>query len=141
MNGNLVNTVNSVHRRSYTAGDLRFASRRMCGRPRLRAGVGKAPTWLPCASGRSLRPKRRRSSPFPFLCFPGAVAIAPLSFCRRTSARAIAAKRVPAPLVPCASSKPVLVACLHRKLAVRALLPRGRQRPRRECFAVASVLR
>ena len=60
-NGKLVNTVNSVHRRSYTAGDLRFASRRVRGRPRLRAGVGKAPAWLPCASGRSLRPK---PSPF-----------------------------------------------------------------------------
>ena len=60
-NGKLVNTVNSVHHHSYTAGDLRFASRRARGRPRLRAGVGKAPAWLPCASGRSLRPE---PSPF-----------------------------------------------------------------------------
>ena len=60
-NGKLVNTMNSVHRRSYTADDLRFASGRARGCPRLRAGVGKAPAWLPCASGRSLRPK---PSPF-----------------------------------------------------------------------------
>ena len=60
-NGKLVNTVNSVHRRSYTASDLWFASRHARGRPRLRAGMGKAPAWLPCASGRSLRPK-----PLPF---------------------------------------------------------------------------
>ena len=60
-NGKIVNTVNSVHRRSYTAGDLRFASRHACGRPRLHTGVGKAPAWLPCTSGRSLRPK---PSPF-----------------------------------------------------------------------------
>ena len=59
--GKLVNTVNSVHRRSYIAGDLRFASRRARGHPRLRAGMGKAPAWLPCASGPSLRPK---PSPF-----------------------------------------------------------------------------
>ena len=128
-NGKIVNTVNSVHRRSYTAGDLRFASWRACGRPRLHAGMEKSPAWLPCAS-----------EPL-YLALAVAVAIAPLSFCRRTSAHAIAAKHVPVPLVPCASSKLVLVACLHRKLAVRALLPRGPQRPRRECFAVASVLR
>ena len=60
-NGNSIITVNSVHRLSYIAGDLRFASRRTRGRPRLRAGMGKAPAWLPCASGRSLRPK---PSPF-----------------------------------------------------------------------------
>ena len=66
-NGKLVNTVNSVHRRSYTAGDLRFASRRARGRPRLHAGVGKAPAWLPCASGRSLRPK---PSPFFVVSLP-----------------------------------------------------------------------
>ena len=66
-NGKLVNTVNSVHRRSYTAGDLRFASRRVRGRPRLRAGVGKAPAWLPCASGRSLRPE---PSPFFVVSLP-----------------------------------------------------------------------
>ena len=66
-NGKLVNTVNSVHRRSYTAGDLRFASRRAHGRPRLRAGVGKAPAWLPCASGRSLRPE---PSPFFVVSLP-----------------------------------------------------------------------
>ena len=60
-NGKIVNTVNSVHRRSYTAGDLRFASRHACGRPRLHTGVGKAPAWLPCASGRTLRP-----TPSPF---------------------------------------------------------------------------
>ena len=50
VNGKLVNTVNSVHRRSYTAGDIRFASRRARGRPRLRAGTEKSPAWLPCAS-------------------------------------------------------------------------------------------
>ena len=61
VNGKLVNTMNSVHRRSYTAGDLRFASRCVRGRPRLCAGMGKAPAWLPCASGRSLRPE---PSPF-----------------------------------------------------------------------------
>ena len=60
-NGKLVITVNSVHRRSYTAGDFRFASRRARGHPRLRAGMGKAHAWLPCASGRSLRPE---PSPF-----------------------------------------------------------------------------
>ena len=60
-NGKLVNTVNSVHRRSYTADDLRFASRHTRGRPWLRASVEKAPTWLPCASSHSLRPK---PSPF-----------------------------------------------------------------------------
>ena len=42
--------MNSVHRLRYTAGDLRFASRRARGRPRLRAGAGKSPAWLPCAS-------------------------------------------------------------------------------------------
>ena len=60
-NGKLVNTVNSVHRRGYTAGDLLRRSRRARGRPRLCAGMGKATAWLPCASGRSLRPK---PSPF-----------------------------------------------------------------------------
>ena len=72
-NGKLVNTVNSVHRRSYIAGDLRFASRHTRGCPRLRAGVGKAPAWLPCASGRSLRPE-----PSPFF----AVSLPLFSRCR-----------------------------------------------------------
>ena len=50
MNGNSVITVNSVHRLSYIAGDLRFASRHARGRPRLRASAVKSPAWLPCAS-------------------------------------------------------------------------------------------
>ena len=49
-NDKLVNTVNSVHRRSYTIDDLRFASRSARGCPRLHAGAEKTPTWLPCVS-------------------------------------------------------------------------------------------
>ena len=48
--GNSVNMVNSAHRLSYTAGDLLLGSRRMRGRPQLRAGVGKVPTLLLLAS-------------------------------------------------------------------------------------------
>ena len=48
--GNSVNMVNSACRLSYTAGDLLLASRRARGRVRLRAGVGKAMTWLLLAS-------------------------------------------------------------------------------------------
>ena len=50
MNGNFVNTVNSVRRLSYIAGDLRLGSR--CARGRLwrRAGMVKAVAWLLLAS-------------------------------------------------------------------------------------------
>ena len=140
-NGKLINIVNSVHRRSYTAGDLRFASRRARGRPRLRAGVGKAPAWLPCASGRSLRPK-----PSPFF----AVSLPLFSRCRcHNSVERLPSnqrlrhhsKACPSSASSLRASKPVLVACLHRKLAVRAFLPRGWQRPHRERFAVARAPR
>jgi len=49
-NGNLVNTMNSVHRLSYIAGgpSLVFQVRR--GRLWHRAGVGTAPAWLLFAS-------------------------------------------------------------------------------------------
>ena len=50
MKGNSINSVNSVHRLSYTAGDLRFASRRGHGRLWRRAGAVKATTQLPCTS-------------------------------------------------------------------------------------------
>ena len=50
MNGNSIILVNSVHRLSYTAGDLRFASRRGRGRLWRRAGTVKATAQLPCAS-------------------------------------------------------------------------------------------
>ena len=50
MKGNSINSVNSVHRLSYTAGDLRFASRRGRGRLWRRAGAVKAIAQLPCAS-------------------------------------------------------------------------------------------
>jgi hypothetical protein len=40
-NANSVITVNSVHRLSYTAGDLLLGSRRARGRVRLRAGMVK----------------------------------------------------------------------------------------------------
>ena len=49
-NGNYVITVNSVHRLSYIAGDLRFASRRGRGRLWRRAGAVKATAQLPYAS-------------------------------------------------------------------------------------------
>ena len=68
-NGKLVNTVNSVHHCSYTAGDLRFASRRARGRPRLRTGAEKSPAWLPCASKPLYLALAVAVAPAPFLCF------------------------------------------------------------------------
>ena len=50
LDGNYVISMNSVHRSCYTAGDLRFASRRGRGRLWRRAGVEEAHAWLPCAS-------------------------------------------------------------------------------------------
>ena len=44
--GSSVISVNSNRGNQLTAGVLRSASRRDCGRPRRRAGVGKAPAWL-----------------------------------------------------------------------------------------------
>ena len=136
-NGKLVNTVNSVHRRSYTTGDLRFTSRRARGRPRLRVGVGKAPAWLPCASGLSLRPK---PSPFFAVSLPlfsrrhcrSSVEPAPSLLCST-----VADKLVPTSLTPCAYSRPTNSACLHRELELHRLLPRGRQPLRRARFVAA----
>ena len=48
--GNSVNSVNSARRLSYIAGELRMRSGRHRGRPWLRAGMEKAPAFLPCAS-------------------------------------------------------------------------------------------
>ena len=49
-NGNLVILVNSSHRSQLTVGELLFRSGHRRGHLRLRAGAGKAPAWLPCAS-------------------------------------------------------------------------------------------
>ena len=48
--GNSIILVNSNRGGHLTAGDLLLVSRRTRGRLWLRAGVEKAPTWLPCAS-------------------------------------------------------------------------------------------
>ena len=50
LDGNSVISMNSVQRSCYTAGDLRFASRRGRGYLWRRAGVVKATAQLPCAS-------------------------------------------------------------------------------------------
>ena len=50
LDGNSVISMNSVHCSCYTAGDLRFASRRGRGRLWRRAGAVKATMQLPCAS-------------------------------------------------------------------------------------------
>ena len=50
LDDNSVISMNSVHRSCYTAGDLRFASRRGHGRLWRRAGAVKATTQLPCTS-------------------------------------------------------------------------------------------
>ena len=76
-NGKLVITVNSVHRRGYTADDLLQRSRRARGRPRLRAGAEKAPAWLPCASAPFYLALAVAVCPAPFLCFPVTAAAAP----------------------------------------------------------------
>ena len=123
-NGNLVILVNSSH---LTAGDLLLGSRRVRGRLRLRAGAGKAPAWLPCAS--EPRYKGRDAVVVLFLpcsVFPAATAIAPASLHCLLSAVAISAKPVIAPLVPSALSRIILDALLHQELAVHAFLPRGR---------------
>ena len=69
MKGNSINSVNSVHRLSYTAGDLQFASRRTHGRPRLHAGMEKSPAWLPCASESLYLALAIAVCPAPLLCF------------------------------------------------------------------------
>ena len=48
--GNSVIKWNSVRCLSYTAGDLLLGSRHARGRPQLRAGAGRAPSWLLLAS-------------------------------------------------------------------------------------------
>ena len=63
-NGNLVILVNSSHRSHLIAGGLLLGSRRARGRPQLRAGVGKAPSWLPLASWPAFI--ARASPPFSF---------------------------------------------------------------------------
>ena len=50
MDDNSVISMNSVHRSCYTAGDLRFASRRGRGCLWRRTGAVKATAQLPCAS-------------------------------------------------------------------------------------------
>ena len=65
--GNLVILVNSSHRSHLIAGSLLLGSRRVRGRAQLRAGVGKAPSWLPLASWPAFI--ARASPPF-FFSFP-----------------------------------------------------------------------
>ena len=55
LSGNSINTLNSARRLSYTAGDLLLGSRRTRGRPQLRAGAGKMPSWLSLASWPSFK--------------------------------------------------------------------------------------
>ena len=110
MNGNSVIKLNSARRLSYIAGDLLLSSSRACGRPCLRAGMGKTPGWLPCAS--ELRYKT---------CFAVVFAVFIALFSRRRRRCSVeltsppqrkpaSAKLATASLVPCETSPPVLVA-------------------------------
>jgi len=68
-NGNSIILVNSVHRLSYTAGDLRFASWRGRGCLWHRAGAVKATAQLPCASEPLYLALAVVVCPALFLCF------------------------------------------------------------------------
>ena len=141
VNGKLVIIVNSVHRRSYIAGDRLRRSRRACG------GLGFALAWERRRRGFSLLPwppyKAPTPSSLPFLLalFSRRHRHTPSSSHRRPSAVAVSAKHAPAPPYPCASSQPTNSASLSRELELHRLLPCGRQHPRRERFAVARAPR
>ena len=142
MNGNSVIIVNSVHRLSYMAGDLLRCSWRVVAVCGITLAREKAPLWLPLASWSSFKSRDAvavvlfSSSVF----IAAAVAIAPLSFCRRRSAFQSSVMLATAPLVLCALSRTILDACLHREPAVHAFLPRGRQPHRRGRVIVARAL-
>ena len=53
--GNFINTMNSARGRHLIAGVLRMRSGRCRGRPWLRAGAGKTPSWLPLDSWPSFK--------------------------------------------------------------------------------------
>ena len=105
-------------------------------------GTAKASAWLLCASWSRYKPATIAvlrflfssvfQSPPPLLRRALAVDLAPLPS-RQSPSQASP--------IPCAPSQPTLVACIHRELVVRALLPRGRQHLRRGCSVVASTLR
>ena len=140
-NGKLVNIVNSVHRRSYMAGDRLRRSRRA------RGGLGFALARERCRRGFSLLPWPPYKAPTPSslfflrpLFFPTLPIIsgepAPSLLCFP-----VVAKLVSALLTPCASSRPTNSACLSRELELHRFLPRGRQRLRRARFAAARAPR
>ena len=140
-NGKLVNIVNSVHRRSYIAGDRLRRSRRA------RGGLGFALAWERRRRGFSLLPwtpyKAPTPSSLPFLLalFSRRRCSTPSSSHRRPSAVTVSAKHAPAPPYLCASSQPTNSASLGRELELHRLLPRGRQFLRRARFAVARAIR
>ena len=110
MDGNCVNTLNSACRLRYTSGDLLLGSRRVRGRPWLRAGAGKVPAWLLLAS----EPRYKAYVAavlllFLPLLFPVTTTIAPVSSRRCRGAFPVAAKPILALPIPCATSPPALV--------------------------------
>ena len=142
-NGNSVIAVNSIHRLSYMAGDLLRRSWRIVAICGVALAREKAPSWLPLASWLSFK---SRDAVVVVLLSPSvftaaAVAIAPLSFCHCRSAFQSLVTLATAPLVPCALSRTILDACLHREPTVHAFLPRGRQPHRRGRVIVARALR
>ena len=96
-NGKLVITVNSIHRRAYTAGDLLRRSRRVVAvlgvalaRKRLRRGFLELLSHV-------IRTEAPSSSFFSSSAFPVATTAAPSSSRRRLSTVAVSTKHVPAP--------------------------------------------
>ena len=141
LDGNSVILMNSVHRRSYMAGDRLRRSRRA------RGGLGFALARERCRRGFSLLPwppykaPTPSSLPFPLALFSRRRCSTPSSSHRRPSAIAVSTKRAPAPPYPCASSQPTNSASLSRELELHRLLPRGRQLLRRARFAAARAPR
>ena len=110
MNGNSVIKVNSARRLSYMAGDVLRRSRRVVAICGIVLAQEKALSWLPLASWPSVK---SRDAVVIILLSPSvftaaAVAIAPLSFCRRRSAFQSSVMLATAPLVLCALSRTIL---------------------------------
>ena len=107
--------MNSARRLSYMAGDLLRHSWRVVAVCAVVLAQEKAPLWLPLASWLSFK---SRDAVVVVLLSPSvftaaAVAIAPLSFCRRHSAFQSSVTLATALLVPCALSRTILDACLY----------------------------
>ena len=141
-NGNSVINVNSARRLSYMAGDHLRRSWRIVAVCGITLAQEKAPLWHLLASWLSFKSRDVvvvvLFSPSVFTA--AAIAIAPLSFCHRRSTFQSSVMLATAPLVLCALSRTILVACLHREPAVHAFLPHGRQPHRRGCVIVARAL-